>query len=56
MEVIQLIASGKNDQAIKMLEDKSLLKYREGKRLRNRERSELEKKLLDLNLAIPWTK
>ena len=54
IEIIQLVAAGKNEQATKMIKEKGLLTYRDGKKLRNRERSELEKKLEDLNLSIPW--
>ncbi len=53
-EVIRLINGGKNEQVIDMLKERGLLKYRDGKLLRNRERRELEEKLLDLDMNIPW--
>ena len=53
-KVIAEIGAGNFDKAKLFLEEIGLLKYRDGKRLRNRERSELEEKLKKLNLAIPW--
>ncbi|RMH60745.1 MAG: FAD-dependent thymidylate synthase [Calditrichaeota bacterium] len=53
-EIIRLIAGGKDDQAIEAMEKRGLLKYRDGKLLRNRERLELEEKLRDLNMSVPW--
>lgn len=54
MKVIAEINAGNFDKAKLILENLGLLKYRDGKRLRNRERSELEEKLKKLNLKIPW--
>lgn len=52
--VIKEVAAGNDQQAVAIMEERGLIQYRDGKRLRNRERSELEKKLADLNLSIPW--
>jgi len=54
LEIISEINAGNGKKATAMLEKLGLLKYRDGKRLRNRERSELEDKLEQLNIAIPW--
>lgn len=54
MKIISEVAAGNFDNAKLILEELGLLTYRDGKRLRNRERSELEEKLKKLNLAIPW--
>ncbi|MCB0282801.1 MAG: FAD-dependent thymidylate synthase [Calditrichae bacterium] len=54
LKIISMVAAGDHDAAKAMIEDLGLLKYRDGKRLRNRERSELEEKLSLLNLPIPW--
>ncbi len=54
MSVIKEVAAGNHDKAGKILEDLGLLKYRDGKRLRNRERNELEEKLEMMNLPVPW--
>lgn len=54
LKIISLVSAGKNEEAKAMLIELGLLKYRDGKRLRNRERSELEEKLVRLNLSIPW--
>lgn len=54
MKVIAEIGAGNFDKAKLILEKFGLLKYRDGKRLRNRERTELEEKLKKMNLAIPW--
>jgi thymidylate synthase (FAD) len=53
-KIIAEVAAGNNDKAKTLLEEFGLLKYREGKRLRNRERNELESKLQQLNLPTPW--
>lgn len=54
MKIISEVTAGNFDNAKLILEELGLLTYRDGKRLRNRERSELEEKLKKLNLAIPW--
>jgi thymidylate synthase (FAD) len=54
LKVIREVASGNHDKATSILEELGMLKYREGKRLRNRERAELEEKLDLLNLPVPW--
>ena len=54
LEIISEINAGNGKKATTMMEELGLLKYRDGKRLRNRERSELEDKLEQLNIAIPW--
>jgi thymidylate synthase (FAD) len=56
VDVIKEVAAGNNDKATALLEELGMLKYRDGKRLRNRERSELEAKLEMMNLAVPWKK
>ncbi len=52
--VIAAIGSGQPDQAQQIAVDAGWLKQGKQGWLRNRERSELEAKLADLNLAIPW--
>lgn len=54
MDVIKEIAGGNDKAAIALMEQKGLIVYRDGKRLRNRERAELEKKLKEMNLNVPW--
>ena len=54
LKIIAEINAGHDDKAEAMLEKMGLLKYRDGKRLRNRERSELEDKLELLNMPVPW--
>jgi len=54
LEIISEINAGNGKKATTMMEELGLLKYRDGKRLRNRERSELEDQLEQLNIAIPW--
>jgi len=56
IDVIKLINSNKPQAAIEYMQQKELLKYRDGKLLRNRERSELEEKMKQLELQIPWRK
>jgi len=54
LKIITEINAGHGDKAEIMLEEMGLLKYRDGKRLRNRERTELEDKLEQLNIPVPW--
>lgn len=54
LKIISEIGAGNTGKVKSMMEDIGLLKYKEGKLLRNRERSELEEKLQYLNIAIPW--
>ena len=54
LKIIAQINSGNDEKVKSMLEEMGLLKYRDGKRLRNRERTELEDKLELLNMPIPW--
>lgn len=54
LKVIAEINAGNPEKAKVMLEELGMLKYRDGKRLRNRERTELEKKLRQLNMSVPW--
>jgi len=56
IQVVKLINSGSTQDATRYLEDIGLLKYRDGKILRNRERNELEVKLLQLGIHVPWRK
>ena len=53
-QIIRAIAGGDKSGAKKQMEEWGLLKYREGKLLRNRERLEMEEKLRELGLDIPW--
>jgi len=54
VDVISEIGAGNPEGAKAILEKSGMLKYRDGKRLRNRERAELEAKLEIMNLQIPW--
>jgi len=54
LRVIAEINAGNTNKAKNILEELGMLKYRDGKRLRNRERTELEDKLEQLNISIPW--
>ncbi len=56
VEVIKEVAAGNDKEATAILEKLGMLKYRDGKRLRNRERNELEIKLEMMNLPVPWKK
>lgn len=51
---IALIATGKAGDAVAALKELGLLDLDNGKLRRNRERAELEDKLLTLGLTIPW--
>jgi len=53
-QVMAELNAGNADKAKAMLEENGMLKYRDGKRIRNRERNELEDKLRSLNISIPW--
>ncbi len=53
-DILRLIISGDRADATKQMEEWGLLKYRDGKLLRNRERMEMEEKLRQLGLDIPW--
>lgn len=52
-KIISYLSSSKNEEAINLLIDKQLLDI-EGKRKKNREREELEKKLENLKINYPW--
>jgi thymidylate synthase (FAD) len=54
VDVIKEIAADNPQKATAILEEMGMLKYRDGKRLRNRERTELEAKLEMMNLSVPW--
>jgi thymidylate synthase (FAD) len=54
LKVMSEINAGNNNKARALMEEAGLLNYRDGKRLRNRERTELEEKLERLNITIPW--
>jgi len=53
-QIMAELNAGNADKAKAMLEQNGMLKYRDGKRIRNRERNELEDKLRSLNISIPW--
>jgi thymidylate synthase (FAD) len=54
--IIAALGSGDNDRAVALATEFGWLKRGEKGLLRNRERSELEAKLQQLNLPIPWRK
>ena len=54
IQILKYIYSGQDDAATAYLEQIGLLKYRDGKLLRNRERNELEDKMKQLGVHIPW--
>jgi thymidylate synthase (FAD) len=54
LKIIAEINAGNLEKVKSVLLETGLLKYKEGKLLRNRERSELEEKLKLLNMNIPW--
>lgn len=54
VDVMKEIIAGNHEKAKAILEDLGMLKYRDGKRLRNRERDELEEKLNMMGLPVPW--
>ena len=54
LAVIGALSTGDNDEAIHLLSDDGLLEYRDGKKLSNLERQELEQKLTEMGMAIPW--
>jgi len=53
-DIIKALVTGDKEKAIKLAEEYHILKYGDGKLKRNRERSDLEVKLAELNLNIPW--
>ncbi len=53
-EIIKALIKGDKEQAVKLAEEYQILKYGDGKLKRNRERSDLEIKLAELNLPVPW--
>ncbi len=52
--IIKAIINGDEQKAVQLAEEYHILKYGDGKLKRNRERSDLEVKLSELNLNIPW--
>jgi thymidylate synthase (FAD) len=52
--VISLVARGKLRDAVQALEGRGIVEWRDGALVRNRERDELEEKLLAMALPIPW--
>ena len=54
VDVMKEIIAGNHEKAKAILENLGMLKYRDGKRLRNRERDELEEKLNMMGLPVPW--
>ena len=52
--VLQALASGNPDEATKLATEFGLVAYGPDGLKRNRERSELEEKLKQFNLPIPW--
>jgi thymidylate synthase (FAD) len=53
-EIMKELIKGNKKEAIQLAESYQILKYGDGKLKRNRERSDLEDKLKEMNLSIPW--
>ncbi len=53
-DIIKALILGDKEKAVKLAQEYQILKYGAGKLKRNRERSDLELKLTELNLPIPW--
>jgi thymidylate synthase (FAD) len=53
-DIIKALIKGNKKEAVRLAESFQILKYGDGKLKRNRERSDLEEKLKELNLSIPW--
>ncbi|MGD9489051.1 MAG: FAD-dependent thymidylate synthase [Calditrichaceae bacterium] len=53
-EILRELIQGNQEKARSIAESFGFLNYEEGKLKRNRERSELEEKLKQFNLTIPW--
>lgn len=54
ISIIKLIVTGKNEEATKIAEGMNWLKRVDGRLVKNRERAELEEKLEEFGLSIPW--
>ncbi len=54
LKIVKLIIQGKFEEAINILNENKFLVYSDGKVKRNRELEEFAKKLLILDLEIPW--
>ena len=52
--ILKEIVMDRNHRAVRVATDFGLLKYKDGKLLRNREREELEGKLDLLGIVVPW--
>lgn len=55
-EILQLVASGRSEAAVKRAEELGILKWGDKGPKRNRERTELEAKLREFGLEVPWSK
>ncbi len=53
-EILRLVVQGDRDAATRRAEELGILRWGEKGPKRNRERAELEAKLADLGLAVPW--
>ena len=53
-EILRLVVQGDRDAATRRAEELGILRWGEKGPKRNRERAELETKLADLGLAVPW--
>ena len=54
IEIIKFISLKEYDTAIKCAKDYGILSYKDNNIIKNREREELEAKLVELNMTIPW--
>ena len=54
LELLGLIANGKNEEAVELAKEFGWIKYRDSKLLGNLERKEFEDKLTSLGLKKPW--
>jgi thymidylate synthase (FAD) len=55
-EILRLVASGQGEAAVKRAEELGILKWGDKGPKRNRERAELEGKLREFGLEVPWIK
>jgi thymidylate synthase (FAD) len=56
LELVQALAAGDQNRALRLAKDFGWLEYKDGKLVRNIERGEVEEKLKNLSLTIPWQK
>lgn len=54
LAVIRALSAGEKEQAVQLLSADGLLEYRDEKKLNNLERQELEQKLTEMGITIPW--